>query len=119
MNAGWFYDFLEKVAVSGEKPPLTYFGDLAMSFTNVCHCDRCDKEITGNSAVVNYEGMEGLSQFTAKLDLCNDCFSDFLDWVDNPEPTKLGPVERVARREDSEQVKLGPVERVAKREDGK
>lgn len=67
-----------------------------MAFT----CDRCDKEITENSVIVKFETQTGLS-FRDELHLCKDCYSGLVDWVKNQEPTKLGPVERVARREDS------------------
>lgn len=73
-----------------------------MSFTGAYTCDRCKKEITDNASVtVSYEGLGGLSHLKRSFDLCRDCFLTFLDWTKNSEPTKLGPVERIARREDS------------------
>lgn len=90
-----------------------------MSFADVHKCYRCQKEITKNMVTILFESQEGLSRFEDRLNLCSDCFSAFIDWVKNLESTKLGPVERVARRESSESAKLGPVERVARREDSK
>lgn len=100
-----------------------------MSFTGDHECDRCKKAITGNTVILNFEGHSGLTEFKDGLDFCSDCFSAFLEWFKHPEPKKLGstgfsepklgPVERVAKRENLDLRELGPVERVARRVDDK
>jgi hypothetical protein len=68
-----------------------------MSFKDDYICDRCKKKITENGVVVNFEAHDSKDEF----DLCKVCFLSLIDWIKHPELTKMGPVERIARREDS------------------
>ena len=72
-----------------------------MAFENDYICDRCKKEIKGNTVIINFEGSIGQSHFRDGVDLCNDCFLELVDWIKSPQSKKVGPVERVAKREDS------------------
>jgi hypothetical protein len=69
-----------------------------MFFQDKYTCDRCKREIIGSAVTVSFKNLTGQSPFSDGLDLCSDCFLGFIDWVKNPEPTKMGPVERIARR---------------------
>lgn len=75
-----------------------------MSQETVVTCARCKEEIKRGGAVITMTVEDAfvktyLSSKDGKIELCELCATAFVDWMKNSKSSKLGPVERIARRE--------------------
>jgi hypothetical protein len=64
--------------------------------TTTIACDRCSTEITGGHSIVEVKHGDLVRQFDQPLDLCQQCCSEFLEWLRGSHKFELAASEATA-----------------------